>query len=123
MLLLDTSFLIELEAEAAARRAGPAHRHLRARASEAVAISIVSLGEFAEGFENPREVEAFLRPYRVLQLSRSIAYRAAHLQAGLEQRLGENDSWIAATALVYDSELVGRERSFSRVPRLKYTAV
>jgi predicted nucleic acid-binding protein len=36
--------------------------------------------------------------------------------------LGENDAWIAATALSYDAELVGRERAFQRVPRLRYLA-
>ncbi len=122
MLLLDTSFLIELETEVAVSRAGPARRLLQSRPGAPVAISIISLGEFAEGFENAREAEAFLAPFRILQLSRVIAFRAANLQAGLVQRLGENDAWIAATALAYDSELIGRDRSFSRVPRLKYTA-
>jgi len=123
MLLLDTSFLIEWELELTARRAGPARRLLQARAPEEVAVSIVSVGEFAEGFEDPRQVEAFLRAYRVIQLSRAIAYRTAHLQAGLEQRLGENDAWIAATALAYGAELAGRDRAFLRVPRLRYTAI
>jgi predicted nucleic acid-binding protein len=121
MLLLDTSFLIEFETEVATRRAGPARRLLQSRPGEPVAISIISLGEFAEGFENASETEAFLAPFRILQLSRFIAFRAARLQTGLAQRLGENDAWIAATALAYDSELVGRERSFSHVPRLRYT--
>jgi predicted nucleic acid-binding protein len=122
MLLLDTSFLIEFETEVAVRRAGPARGLLQSRPGEPVAISIISLGEFAEGFESARETEAFLTPFRILQLSRIIAFRAARLQTGLAQRLGENDAWIAATALAYDAELIGRERSFSRVPRLKYTA-
>jgi len=50
VLLLDTSFLIELEAEVAKPQDGPARRLLRARATEPVGISIVSVGEFAEGF-------------------------------------------------------------------------
>jgi predicted nucleic acid-binding protein len=123
VLLLDTSFVIELETEVLARRMGSARRLLDARAREPVAISIVTLGEFAEGFEDVRQVEAFLSPFRILQLSRAIAYRAAAMQASLGQRLGENDAWIAATALTYDASLVGRERAFGRVPRLKYIAI
>lgn len=120
MLLLDTSFVIELEAEMASRRLGPAQRFLAARPSDPAAISIITVGEFAEGFEKPREVEAFLSPFRIVQLSRSIAYRTAALQSGLSRRLGENDAWIAATALAYDASLVGRDQAFERIPRLKY---
>jgi hypothetical protein len=58
----------------------------------------------------------------VVQLSRAIAYRCADLQRRLPQRLSENDAWIAATVLVYGAELVGRERAFTRVPRLRYAA-
>ncbi len=123
MLLLDTSFLIELEAEVEKRQAGSARRFLEARATEPVGISIVSVGEFAEGFEDIRSVEAFLSPFRVLQLSRAIAYRMATMQAALTQRLGENDAWIAATALAYHASLVGREKAFARVPRLKYIPI
>lgn len=102
---------------------GPARRLLHARAIEPIAISIVSVGEFAEGFEDIRAVEAFLSPFRVLQLSRAIAYRMAAMQVSLAQRLGENDAWIAATGLSYHAPVIGREKGFERVPRLKYIAI
>lgn len=123
MLLLDTSFLVEYEAELVERRSGPARALLRQRPLEPVAVSLISVGEFAEGFANARAVEAFLSRFKVLALSRIIAYRAAALQASLPQRLGENDAWIAATALVYGAELAGRERAFARVPRLHYAQI
>ncbi|EIQ01260.1 putative nucleic acid-binding protein [Opitutaceae bacterium TAV1] len=122
MLLLDTSFLIELESEVSARVLGAAKRFLAAKPLESVAVSIISLGEFAEGFEDKNDVEAFLSRFRVISLSRSIAYKAAAMQASLSQRLGENDAWIAATALTYDADLIGREKAFARVPRLRYKA-
>ena len=53
-------------------------------------------------------------------LSRAIAWRTAALQSSLSRRLGENDAWIAATALSYEATLIGRERAFERVPRLDY---
>jgi len=121
MLLLDTSFLVEYERELREQTLGAARRLLQARAREPIAISIVTLGEFAEGFETEKEAEVFLSRFQVVQLSRAIAYKAAAMQSALPQRLGENDAWIAATALVYNAELVGREAAFKRVPRLKYS--
>jgi len=120
MLLLDTSFLIELEDELAHRKMGAAHGVLAAHRRETAAISIITLGEFAEGFADPRTLVEFLAPFRVVTVSRAIAWRTAALQSSLSQRLGENDSWIAATALSYEATLVGREKAFERVPRLDY---
>jgi len=120
MLLLDTSFLIEFESELAENRFGGASAVLAARPQVPVAVSIVSLGEFAEGFLDPVALDAFLRPFRILQLSRMIAWRTALLQTSLSRCLGENDAWIAGTALAYGASLVARERAFSRVPRLDY---
>lgn len=120
MLLLDTSFLIELEDELVKRRSGAAIALLEAHPRSAIAISIITLGEFAEGFTDPRAFGEFVGRFRVVQLSRAIAWRAAMMQASLAKRLGENDAWIAATALSYGATVVGRERAFARVPRLSY---
>ena len=123
MLLLDTSFLVELEDEVASRRAGLATAVLRSRRSEPAAISIIPFGELAEGFSDPLAAHAFLSRFRILQLSRAIAWRTAVMQSSLPRRLGEHDAWIAATALAYGATLVGRERAFTRVPRLDYLAI
>jgi tRNA(fMet)-specific endonuclease VapC len=120
MLLLDTSFLIEFEDEVATQRSGPASALLAARRKMPAAISIVTLGEFAEGFLDPVALTKFVSKFRILQLSRMIAWRTALLQTSLPHRLGENDAWIAGTALAYGATLVGRERAFPRVPRLDY---
>jgi predicted nucleic acid-binding protein len=120
MLLLDTSFLVEFEEELASGTAGPAREVLTAHRRETAAISIITLGEFAEGFSDPRPLVEFLAPFRVITLSRAIAWRTAALQSSISRRLGENDAWIAATALSYQATLVGREKAFQRVPRLDY---
>ncbi|MGH8291311.1 MAG: type II toxin-antitoxin system VapC family toxin [Steroidobacteraceae bacterium] len=120
MLLLDTSFLIELEDELVKRLPGAATALLGAYRRSASAISIITLGEFAEGFIDPQAFGEFIARFRVVQLSRAIAWRAAMMQGTLPRRLGENDAWIAATALVYGATLIGRERAFARVPRLNY---
>jgi predicted nucleic acid-binding protein len=123
MLLLDTSFLIEFEDELAHRKPGPAHGALASQRRRTAAISIITLGEFAEGFADPRALVEFLAPFRVVSLSRAIAWRTAALQSSLSRRLGENDAWIAATALSYEATLIGREKAFERVPRLDYVAI
>ncbi len=122
MLLLDTSFLIEFEDELANRKTGPARAVLTSHRRQAVAISIITLGQFAQAFEDSWALVEFLAPFRVVQLSRAIAWRMAALQGSLSRRLGENDAWIAATALSYEATLVARERAFERVPRLDYLA-
>jgi predicted nucleic acid-binding protein len=108
------------EDELACERPGPASALLAARRPLPAAISIVTLGEFAEGFLDPVALNEFVSPFRVVQLSRMIAWRAALLRTSMSRRLGENDAWIAATAIAYGATLVGRERAFSRVPRLDY---
>jgi predicted nucleic acid-binding protein len=118
--LLDISFLEEFEDELQSERPGPASAQLAARRKVPVAISIITLGEFAEGFLDPVALNEFLMPFRVVQLSRMIAWRTALIQTSLPRRLDENDAWIAGTALAYEATLVGRERAFARVPRLNY---
>ena len=120
MLLLDTSFLVELEDELVQGRPGPATAVLGAHRRSAAAISIITLGEFAEGFTDAQAFGEFVGRFRVVQLSRAIAWRAAMMQASLPQRLGENDAWIAATALAYGATLVGRENAFKRIATLQY---
>lgn len=123
MRLLDTSFLIKYEAELVSDRIGPARAALRSQPTSPVGISMISLGEFAEEFEKYRDVKAFLSRFRVITLSRAIACKAAAMQSRLRQRLGENDAWIAATALTDNAELLGRKRAFTRVPSLNYTPI
>lgn len=93
---------------------------IAAHRREPMAISIVNLGEFAEGFRDAQQLQEFVRHFQVVALSRAIAWHSAMMQTSLPQRLGENDAWIAATARFYDATLVARDAGFSRVPRLRY---
>src|SRR5256886_8144336 len=114
MLLLDTSFLIEFEDELVNRKSGPARAVLTAHRRQAAAISIITLGEFAEGFTDPKALVEFLAPFRVVQLSRAIAWRTAALQGSLSRRLGANDAWIPATELSSLPTLATRPRASDR---------
>jgi predicted nucleic acid-binding protein len=88
MLLLDTSFLIELEDALVRRHPAAAVAVLAANRRQARAIGIITLSEFAEGFTDPQAFGDFVARFRVLQLSRVIAWRAAMMQSSLPRRLG-----------------------------------
>jgi len=121
VLLLDTSVLIGLEQELARREIGLIRTYLGRHKGEDLACSTVTVGELASG-ANETTVRVLLRHLRKLPLSEAIAYRAGELdRAQMRQgrRLGENDNWIAATALHYSSTLVYADGDFDRVGGLK----
>ena len=121
VLLLDTSTLIDLEQELAELRVGPVRLFLGRNKTQGVACATVSVGELACGSDE-ESVRFFLRRLRKLPLSEPVAYRAGELDrrlAAAGRRLGENDNWIAATALHYSATLVYADGDFARVPGLK----
>jgi predicted nucleic acid-binding protein len=121
MLLLDTSALIDLERELADRRVGPARAYLGRNQGESMACSTVTVGELATGGDEAG-IRIMLQRMRKIPLTEAIAYRAGQLDRMLLQagrRLGENDNWIAATALHYSATLVYSDGDFDRVPGLK----
>jgi predicted nucleic acid-binding protein len=81
-------------------------------------VCTVTIGEFAIG-ARPAAVRRMFHGYRPLSLGRELAIFAGRLQADLDFELGENDLWIAATALRHDLPLVSRDRVFIRVPGLR----
>ena len=124
-MLLDTTFLIDVQREAVRKSPGPAFRFLRTRPESPVRISVVTYAEFAEGFpfEQKDLCSELLQPYQVLDISPDIAWQYAQVSRRLRQlgrRIGDNDLWIACTALHGDLELVTRDAGhFRRVPNLK----
>ncbi|MFA5263428.1 MAG: type II toxin-antitoxin system VapC family toxin [Opitutaceae bacterium] len=121
MLLLDTSALIGLERELAEREVGPVRTYLGQHKGEDLACSTVTVGELASG-GSETAIRVFLRHLRKIPLSETIAYRAGELdknQMRKGQRLGENDNWIAATALHYSATLVYIDGDFDRIEGIK----
>jgi predicted nucleic acid-binding protein len=121
VLLLDTSALIDLEHELAYGAVGPVRTFLGRHRGEALACSTVTVGELASGADE-ESIRFFLRRLRKIPLDEGIAYRAGELDQHLARsgmRLGENDNWIAATALRYSATLLHVDGDFQRVPRLK----
>jgi predicted nucleic acid-binding protein len=121
MLLLDTSALIALEREIADRKAGSVRTYLGTHKGEDLACSTVTLGEMASG-GSETSVRVLVRHLKKIPVSEAIAYRAGELDKRLlriGQRLGENDNWIAATALHYSATLVYIDGDFDRIEGIK----
>ncbi len=118
--LLDTSFLIDLEEEAAAGEEGPATRLLTRLGAARLYLSPVTVAELLEGAEDAAGTARALAGYRQLTIGWAAARRCALNQSRAAQRLGENDAWQAALAMAGSMTLVGHDRGFRRPAGLAY---
>lgn len=109
--LLDTSFLVALERETAAREVGPARRFLPALRGRRLIVSIVTIEEMLEGATDEPAALASLTRFSVRGLHFAQARRCALLQRRSPRRLGENDAWLVATAESTDADVVGADRA------------
>src|SRR5256885_11567433 len=107
MLLLDTSFLIEFEDELVNRKSGPARAVLTAHRRQAAGISIITLGEFAEGFTDPRALLEFLAPFRVLRSEEHTSELQSPCNLVCRLLLEKKNSTLSDSDLAYD-EAVSR---------------
>ena len=127
MILFDTTVLIDLERETRRKTVGPATAYLRTILDERPAISVVTVGEFAEGFiERTFDMYAIrLTPYTVIPVDQHIAWQYAQIsRQGRTSgtRIGDNDLWIAATALERGYPLLTRNTDhFNRISGLTVT--
>lgn len=125
MIVADTNFWIDLEAERAAGQRGPAHAFLARHREEVFAMSVITWGELAAGYEHHWQLRGFLLRVLVLPLKEHVAWEASRIERDLRDgggRLGENDNWIAATARIWGLRLASNDEAFDRVPRLRRLA-
>jgi len=117
--LLDASFLIDLEREAAHRRPGPATRLLRSlQGGRRLVVSVVTVEEILEGSRDEATALASLHRFAIQGLHTAQAQRCALLQRRASRRLGENDAWLVATADSLNADVVGADRrAFERLGR------
>ncbi len=118
VMLLDTTFFIDLAAELQAHTRGACHALLTATRHRTRRASVVTMGEFAVG-ATATETRRFFRGFVPVPLGRDDAVFCGGLQRILPFEMGENDLWIAGIALRYGFHVVTRDRAFSRVPGLK----
>jgi predicted nucleic acid-binding protein len=124
-LILETTFLIDLERELAEDIDGPTQAFLREHASEPLYTTATVAGELAAGLppDGQARWESFLSPFHVLPCNRDVAWEYGRIYSYLRQNgmlIGTNNLWIAATAIAFDMPLVSRNvTEFRRVPGLR----
>jgi tRNA(fMet)-specific endonuclease VapC len=123
-LILETTFLIDLEREAARGKPGKAHAFLELHADDALHLTFTIAGELACGasMQARDRWERFVGPFQILQSSDDVCWAYGVTYRFLQDNglmIGANDLWIAATALAHRMPLVTRNlKHFKRVPGL-----
>jgi len=124
-MILDSNFLIHLERERRRRAQGPASEFLLSNAGAPLAITPTIAGEIAcgESMRDRKSWEAFMGFFPSLEITSEVSWHFGEIFRDLKtkgQMIGQNDLWIAATALTYDHSIVTRNVSeFARVPGVK----
>ena len=113
-MIVDTTFLIDLEREIARKLPGPAMDFLAGHHEHTMRISVITFGELAEGYEDQPApgLEELIAPYGIVEITPPIGRRYAAISRALRSigtRSGDNDLWIAATALEVGEPLVTRD--------------
>ena len=109
--LLDASFLIDLERETARDEVGPARRFLARIRKRPLVVSVVTVSEVLEGASDEAATLTALQRFVIQGLHLAHASRCARLQRGATRRLGENDAWLVATAQSLGADIAGADRN------------
>ena len=124
-LILETSFLVDLERERSKRRAGSTRDFLERHDRCRLFITGVVAGELAAGVSlgQREQWEEFIRPFRILPLTRDVCWEYGVTYRYLQEQgrlIGGNDLWIGAAGLAYGMPVVTRNAEhFQRIPRLE----
>jgi tRNA(fMet)-specific endonuclease VapC len=123
--ILETTFLVDLEREVARGQPGGAHAFLAGHASERLLITLTTAGELAAGVPpsgRPRWVQA-TAGFEILPMTADVCWEYGQAYRYLKSNgllIGANDLWIAATALAYRQAVVTRNvAEFRRVPGIE----
>jgi tRNA(fMet)-specific endonuclease VapC len=124
-LIVETSFLIDLEREHNRGTPGPAVAFLEHNSDARLYLSFVVAGELAAGtsLADRNRWEAFLAPFYVLASNADVSWEYGRAYRYLQENgrlIGGNDLWIAATGLAYKMPVLTRNvEHYRRVPGLE----
>lgn len=123
-LILETSFLVDLERELIAGGPGPTQLFLETHQAQKLHITFTIAGELAAGprMSDRTTWERLVSPFEVIPCTPEVSWRYGRLYRYLKDNgllIDANDLWIAATALAFGMPVVTRnEKHFGRVPEL-----
>ncbi len=124
-LILETTFLIDLERESAAKGGGrPCESFLERYRSSSLYLTHTTAGELACGVEvtGRGKWESLVSGFHVLEHTMEVDWHYAQAFRYLQRRgelIAANDLWIAATGLAYGMPVVTRNTiHYERVPGL-----
>jgi predicted nucleic acid-binding protein len=124
-LILETSFLIDLERETTRGAEGEAHDLLARHPRHRLFITPTVAGELASGtsMSDRARWESFVAPFHVLAIDRDVCWHYGDVFRYLQANgllIGTNDLWIAAAGIAYGVPVVTRNtQHFERVPGLR----
>ena len=124
-MILETTFLVDLERELVQGSAGPAQALLQTHPNDSLFITFTVAGELAAGVGPQGRVrwERLVAPFTILPATPDVSWEYGRTFRYLRSNgmlIGANDLWIAATALAFGKALVTRNtKDFERVPGLE----
>ena len=124
-MILETTFLVDLDREISRRVRGPAQEFLERHTKDRFYITPTIAGELASGprIDDRETWESLLSPFRILEINRDVCWEYGRAYRFLRDNgllIGANDLWIAATGLAHRAPVITRnQRHFRRVPGLK----
>lgn len=125
-MIFDSTFFVALHRELQRGVDGPARQFLTQHAHEVPGMSEITRAELARGFLSRGAWTDFCDRFVVFPFNDAVAWRAAVIFTDLRRRgvpTGENDLWIAATAIEADETLVTRNlRHFREIRGLRVVA-
>jgi tRNA(fMet)-specific endonuclease VapC len=123
-LSFDTTFLIDLHRDIASQKAGAATRFLSKDPDAVLMLSVIALGEFAAGFEDPAAswLVEVRRRFTILPVDEEVSFVYRDVFRALKRKgrlIGANDLWIGSTAIAAGVPLVTRNgKEFRRMSGL-----